>query len=90
MADTAVPTVGRATYTLIIERHGVMGRVSEDGVLRARQIWEDEGRPRIPPDLENRMPQATYSTALTGVSAPTGVGSLSPMPTEPLSKDLKA
>lgn len=88
MADTAVPTVGRATYTLIIERKGVMGRVSENGVGLVRKIWEVEGQPRIPPNLKTRMPQAEYSVALMGVEAVGTVGTLSPStPTEPPSLD---
>jgi hypothetical protein len=61
MADTAVPTVGQGTYTLVIRRDGRIGQVEGDEVERVRQIWRGEGQPRTPSDLSGRMPSVVFA-----------------------------
>lgn len=76
MADTAVPTVGRDTYALVLTKHDTLGIIDQRGVDVVRGIWEKEGRPRTPRNLAKRIPSANYTIALTGVSAVRGVGTL--------------
>jgi hypothetical protein len=59
MADTAVPTVGKETYALLMKANGAMAFMDESGIGQVRAIWEAEGQPRTPPDLESRMPHIT-------------------------------
>jgi hypothetical protein len=57
MADTAVPTVGKSTFTLII-MDGKIGYI--DDVERVREIWLSEGQPRTPTNLAARMPPISF------------------------------
>lgn len=65
MADTAAPTVGKGTYTLVIRRDGQIGRVEGQEVERVRQMWLAEGQPRTPDGLGQRMPAVVFSAVGT-------------------------